>query len=360
MRGRTSALAALAIILIASWLVPSARPQPAEAASASFSGHGTTTTGLFTLGTGLLIAHATHNGQQSFSIELLSSSGSHVAYLATEDGSVNVQTATNIRSAGTYLLNIDADGDWTITLDQPHPTSAPGLPRSFNGHGTNITSFVLMRTGLVTFRMTHNGQHFYSFELLDVDGNTVDFLSYGIGAFNGSHATGITHDGIYFVTIDNSVEGADWSISMEQTTLAATPTPTRTPIGGVPTATFTLTPTLTPTPRPVCSPRPSVRVSNASDSAGHLVTTIVVTSNPGPTTNAVQALTFGAIRNASVQVSGVAGQVQSGQRVPIAGRPQSLTLSISRAVAGQGVFVPLTVTDACGDWPTFVGTGTGG
>jgi hypothetical protein len=146
---------------------------------------------------------------------------------------------------------------------------------------------------------------------------------------------------------------------------AFTDTPTPTSVA-VATATFTATPgggglptaTATVGVPVVCSPRPPVRVTVARGAAGQLHATLSATSNASGGTNTIAALAFGTIRNATVQVVG-AGAAQSGHVVPVAAGTQMVALVVTRTVSGQTVLVPLTVTDACGDWRTFVGGGPG-
>jgi len=85
--------------------------------------------------------------------------------------------------------------------------------------------------------------------------------------------------------------------------------------------------------------------------AGQLLATITALSNR-PRREQHHALTFGVIRNASVVVTG-AGAAQSGQRVAIFAIRRRRH-SRSPLNPGQNVLVPFTVTDACGDWRTFV------
>ena len=72
---------------------------------------------------------------------------------------------------------------------------------------------------------------------------------------------------------------------------------------------------------------------------------------------ALSALHFGAAVNAQIDAPGgppnAAGNFDV---IPQAGTP-TYTFSIRRVTAGQAANVPFTVTDACGEWPTFVGGG---
>ena len=93
----------------------------------------------------------------------------------------------------------------------------------------------------------------------------------------------------------------------------------------------------------------------APNGDGRLRATVSATSNAG-FTNAIQAITWGGLTNATVEVVGI-GRVSQGQRTALPANTQSVTLLMSRVTAGQPFTVGLTVTDACGDFPTFLGAG---
>ncbi|MFN0070143.1 MAG: SBBP repeat-containing protein [Chloroflexota bacterium] len=140
-----------------------------------------------------------------------------------------------------------------------------------------------------------------------------------------------------------------------------TPTPTRT---FTPTATRTLTPTSTPTLSPTRAPV-GVAVDVATPAPGM--------SGPGPILARLSAATgCGAIKQiqlhssanavgsstAVIDISGGPSGLQGTQTyTPPAGTVQ-LTLIIRRNQPGA-ITIPVTVTDGCGAWPTFVGAGAG-
>jgi hypothetical protein len=49
----------------------------------------------------------------------------------------------------------------------------------------------------------------------------------------------------------------------------------------------------------------------------------------------------------------------SGQTVTFPAGTITVQLLVERTVQGGGVFVPFTVHDNCGSWPSFVGGGAG-
>lgn len=135
-------------------------------------------------------------------------------------------------------------------------------------------------------------------------------------------------------------------------TATATPTATSTP-----TRTATLTPTLTVTPRPHsrCDPRPPVNVSVVPGQPHRLQATVASTNNGADVPNPLSSLHFTATDNATVDVGSVVGG--SGDfTVSVSGQTQ-VTFFVNRLNSKLAVTVHLVVSDACGDWPTFVGGG---
>ena len=76
------------------------------------------------------------------------------------------------------------------------------------------------------------------------------------------------------------------------------------------------------------------------------------TSNTG-FTNALQAVAWNTLDNATVE--GITG-ASPGGKTTLPNAP-SVTFFVKRVAAGEASTVRLTVTDSCGDWPTFVGGG---
>jgi uncharacterized repeat protein (TIGR01451 family) len=110
-----------------------------------------------------------------------------------------------------------------------------------------------------------------------------------------------------------------------------------------------------------CSARPPVRVTTVTG-GGALTVTVTAgigsivsvqfgdgTQRPGVPTNAVIAVTSPS--------GGPSGITRTLTYTP-KDTTSSVTLRITRAAAGR-MFVPMTVTDGCGAWHTFVGAGAG-
>jgi hypothetical protein len=90
----------------------------AQSAPVSFSGMGKQVSPFFTLKPGLTIFKMTHDGERNFIVHLLDSKGNVVEYLVNEIGKFNGSKAMGTQEGGTYILDIDADGDWKIDISQ--------------------------------------------------------------------------------------------------------------------------------------------------------------------------------------------------------------------------------------------------
>lgn len=184
----------------------------AQTSPSDLSGTGQQATQKFSLDSGLSIFHMTHSGQHNFAVWLLDSSGNRVELLANEIGGFNGVKAVGVTTSGEYLLDIAADGDWTVKVEQPRPTTAPSVPQNFTGKGQQTSEFFSTGKGLATFKMTHQGSHNFSIWLLNDKGQRVELLVNEIGAFDGSKALGISKEGIYI--LDITADG-DWTVSVE-------------------------------------------------------------------------------------------------------------------------------------------------
>jgi len=100
------------------WTVTITQPRQSTAeATRSFIGHGQASTSLFRIGGGLSRFKLTHTGQSNFGVWLKDKNGNNVELLANEIGVFDGSKAVGITSGGNYILDVSADGDWTITIE---------------------------------------------------------------------------------------------------------------------------------------------------------------------------------------------------------------------------------------------------
>jgi hypothetical protein len=191
----------------------------------ALSGSGPRATDLFWLSEGIAIFHMTHNGSSNFAIWLLNESGQRVDLLVNEIGPFDGRKAVGVidphgdTSPGNHLLDIEADGSWSVTIEQPRVTSAPPPPQTFSGRGPDVPPPFMLEMGVARFEMTHDGSSNFAVWLLDREGGRVDLLVNEIGPFQGSTAVGVTADGfdaspgVHYLDIE--ADGS-WTVSVTQ------------------------------------------------------------------------------------------------------------------------------------------------
>lgn len=82
----------------------------------TLSGTGTKTQKV-TLSKGAVIFNYTYKGQHNFIVTLKDSDAKVVALVANEIGSISGSKSVNIRESGTYLLDVEAEGKWTLDIE---------------------------------------------------------------------------------------------------------------------------------------------------------------------------------------------------------------------------------------------------
>ena len=187
--------------------IPTPTPEPI-----TLSGTGQEATSKFSLETGLSIFRMTHDGDSNFAVWLLDGEGEKIELLVNEIGRFDGSKAVGIKNIGDYILDISADGRWTITIEQPRPSNAPPVPKTLKGKGQQASEVFYLDKGLARFEMTHDGDSNFAVWLLDDEGDKVELLVNEIGEFDGSKAVSIRNSGIYL--LDISADG-NWEISIE-------------------------------------------------------------------------------------------------------------------------------------------------
>lgn len=193
----------------------------------------------FGLEPGLAIVEMTHQGEGDFTVNLLSAmqeetvttpeaiefsedqnGGSHTelaAALVNDTGPGKFSRAAHIPVGGKHLLEVKADGPWTVKVEQPHPTSAPRTT-SFNGERTTATPFFELSSGVKTVTMRDYGGEGFSFSLLDKYGSSAKSSKLdegkseaGSGWMAAWTTVDIPEEGIYLLNIKS--DGL-WSIEI--------------------------------------------------------------------------------------------------------------------------------------------------
>jgi hypothetical protein len=188
------------------------KDEQAAAPPIQLSGKGDQASSKFQLQAGLSTWKVTHDGRSNFKVSLLASDGKEVDMPVNEIGHYSGTQVVRVAKAGEYLLNVNGDGKWTATIEQPRPSTAPAKPLSVNGKSPTVTPFVTLPKGLCIFKMTHRGDGVFRVKLYNSEGRRIEDPAAQLGAYDGSKAITIEEEGIYIIAV---YANGDWTLNIE-------------------------------------------------------------------------------------------------------------------------------------------------
>jgi hypothetical protein len=118
----------------------------------------------------------------------------------------------SVASAANYLLGVTSSGNWTIHVEQPRPSSAPGVPQTFTGTSNGVPTSFALNTGLASFHMTYQGDSNFIVWLYKSSGEQVELLENEIGTRDDTNAINVDQ-GIYWLDVTGM---GSWSITVTQ------------------------------------------------------------------------------------------------------------------------------------------------
>ncbi len=105
-------------------------PEIGDAPPYSISGSGPTEIEDVSVGDGLTIVEASHAGTGAFQVTLDET-------LVDETGAYEGETG-GMLFEGKYPLEVQADGEWELSIRQPRPDSGESLPQTLTGEGNSV------------------------------------------------------------------------------------------------------------------------------------------------------------------------------------------------------------------------------
>ncbi|USZ72033.1 hypothetical protein [Natronosalvus halobius] len=175
----------------------------------TFSGSGAEVHDDLEIEGGLTVVEATHTGGSSnFQVHLVPSEGDFDEMFVNEIGEYEGATAALIDS-DTYQLDVEADGDWEITIRQPRATSGDSLPQSIDGTVNEVFG-PFEFGGSHTAVGEHRGDGNFIVQVYPPEGDWGELVFNEIDEYEGE--TTFRHDGVGYVAVE---AGGDWSLSLE-------------------------------------------------------------------------------------------------------------------------------------------------
>lgn len=174
-----------------------------------FSGSGTDVTDEFDLNGGFVAVEASHTGGESnFQVELVDENGEMAALFVNSIGEFDGEVGAS-PEAGSYVLDINADGDWDITLRQPRPTEGDSPPVEESGDSPSVLGPYEFG-GRVQATGSYDGQGNFIVEAYPVDPGFQELVFNEIDSFEGSNT--FSMNGLGFVVVQAS---GSWTLEME-------------------------------------------------------------------------------------------------------------------------------------------------
>lgn len=187
-------------------------PDPLE-----FEGEGVAITDEFEVKSGPVIVDSTHDGDSTFDVRAVPSENGQDYRLVTQTGIFDGTTGSFIEE-GTYVLYVDADGEWTVTVRQPRvsETEADEPPISIDSSGSDWIGPILFdRTTRLAGR--YRGESSFRVDLIPQAADDSEYLWEGgelifnaIGPFEG--ITGVHTAGVGYLSVEGDGE---WRLRIE-------------------------------------------------------------------------------------------------------------------------------------------------
>jgi len=174
-----------------------------------FSGSGTETAGEIGLSSGPITAEFSHDGSSNFITDLVALEGDSLndVNLTNTIGDVEGSQVRGVAEEDTYALNVNADGEWSITLEQPANPSPESLPIDASGDSIQYVG-PFEFDGAVEFQGSHDGSSNFIVEAVPLDPDTFGSIVFNeIGSFEGS--TTVRIDGIAYLNVQAD---GDWTL----------------------------------------------------------------------------------------------------------------------------------------------------
>ncbi len=242
---------AIAVLLLAAGLfiaapvVASTLPGQVEAqvADQSNSGHGPTSYTV-TLDKGLTVFDTSVTGNQgNFIVWVVRSDETTTGLIANLIGDGHGTVALRAPTSGQYRVMITkCSGDWSITVRQPRATTAPST-RAWSGQGESVVDLFYLKVGTYKFTGAQQGERNFIVHLVDLDGQTAEFLANEIGDDAAQKVFVVKKAGVYALSVDAD---GPWNLSIASHHITFRLTALSVPVTAKPQKWFTVSVRMTP------------------------------------------------------------------------------------------------------------------
>lgn len=179
----------------------------------TFTGSGTSTEEGIELAAGPVTAEYSHSGEGNFIVNLVAIEGESYqdVLLANVIGQAEGSQVAAASAAGQYNLNIESEGDWEITVEQPSSPQSESLPIDADGEGPSyIGPFDF--DGPTKFQGSHDGESNFIVTPIPIDSsNLMASVFNEIGQFEGETTARVNGTAYLNINADGG-----WSLSTQE------------------------------------------------------------------------------------------------------------------------------------------------
>ncbi len=175
----------------------------------SLEGSGRTETDEFDLSEGILTGQFTHDGDSEFVVELTAVDGDLGNDLLTTTGGATTGESIVTIGDGTYRAIVDADGPWSLTLDQPevHSDDLTDVPVETSGTGSAVVG-PLWTDSPLRLSVTHDGTGKFVVDGYGADGSWEQLVN-KTGTFDNSRSYAAS--GVVWINVEAD---GDWTLEV--------------------------------------------------------------------------------------------------------------------------------------------------
>jgi len=187
-----------------------ATPIP-EPDPASFSGQEGAVTDTFDIQGGLAVFELSHDGESNFQTELVPDGAGRSDLLTNAIGAYDGRIG-QYAAAGSYALDITANGSWSATVSQPRYEESDLVqpPLSESGRYAAVLGPIQF-SGLTTVAVEARGEGALSVWLRTHRGEQIELISNGVAPYTDEAA--VNETGVGLLTVETNQ--TEWSISVD-------------------------------------------------------------------------------------------------------------------------------------------------
>lgn len=178
--------------------------------SKTFTGNGTSTVEGLTLSPGPVTAEFSVNSEGYYNVTLVTLEGKSYQDVYLIDGIMSGEGSQvkTVSVGGGYNLNVDIDGDWKLTIEQPTNPQPKSLPIEASGNGMDYLG-PFEFGGPTTFQGSHSGEANFIVDAIPVDPSAMRTIVFNkLGQFDGEITRRINGTAYLNIVADD-----EWTLS---------------------------------------------------------------------------------------------------------------------------------------------------